>query len=73
MTNKSPNHSLSYFFTPRIHSNVLAWVKPAPDSERSKRGIETILRWEDDGGQMLEPGDPIDVSNTNTATQQASQ
>jgi len=38
------------FFSPRIHGNVLAWAEPAPGSEGSKRVIETILRWEQDGG-----------------------
>jgi hypothetical protein len=59
MKNKSSNDRLSYFFTPRIHGNVLAWTKPASESERSKRAIENILRWEDDGGRMPDIGDPI--------------
>jgi hypothetical protein len=54
MKNRFSNGSLSYFFTPRIHGNVLAWVKPAFESERSKGVIENILRWEDDGGKMIE-------------------
>jgi hypothetical protein len=54
MKNKFSNSRLSYFFTPRIHGNVLAWVKPASESERSKRAIENILRWEDDGGKIIE-------------------
>jgi hypothetical protein len=58
MKNKFSNGRLSYFFTPRIHGNVLAWVKPASESERSKRVIENILRWEDDGGPVSEPGNP---------------
>ena len=59
MKNKFSNHRLSYFFTPRIHGNVLAWVKPASTSERrSKRVIENILRWEDDGGPVPETGRP---------------
>ena len=54
MKNKSSNGRVSYFFTPRIHGNVLAWVKPASESKRSKqRVIENILRWEDDGGPMM--------------------
>src|SRR4030095_470429 len=54
MKNKFSNGRLSYFFTPRIHSNVLAWVKPAFESERSKRVIENMLRWEEDGGKIIE-------------------
>ena len=56
MKNKFSNGRLSYFYTPRIHGNVLAWVEPTPQSDNSKRVIENILRWEDDGGQMLDPG-----------------
>jgi hypothetical protein len=54
MKTKSLKLRLSYFFTPRIHSNVLAWVKPASESERSNHAIGNILRWEDDGGKIIE-------------------
>jgi hypothetical protein len=53
------NGRLSYSFTSRIHGNVLAWVKPASKSEKSKRAMENILRWEDDGGPVSETGYPI--------------
>jgi hypothetical protein len=66
MKNKSFNTRLSYFFTPRIHGNVLAWVKPAPTSEKGKRVIENILRWEDDGGQMVDTGSAPDLANAGT-------
>ena len=59
MKNKFSNGRLSYFSTPRIHGNVLAWVEPASASERSKRVIENILRWEDDGGLIIEVAKPI--------------
>ncbi len=68
MKNKLSNGRLSFFFTPRIHGNVLAWVKPASESERSKRVIENILRWEDDGGPVSETGNPLpQVARTNTS------
>ena len=54
MKNKFSNGRLSYFFTPRAHGNVFAWVKPAFESERIKGVIENILRWEDDGGTIIE-------------------
>ena len=54
MKNRFSNGRLSYSFTPRIHGNVLAWVKPAFESERSNGVIENILRWEDDGGKIIE-------------------
>ena len=54
MKNRFSNGRLSYFFTPRIHGNVLAWVKPASAAERGQRVNENILRWEDDGGKIIE-------------------
>jgi len=54
MKSEFSNRGLSYFFTQRIHGNVLAWVKPASESERSKSVIENIQRWEDDGGKIIE-------------------
>jgi len=60
MKNKFSNRGgLSYFFTPRIHGNVRAWVKPASDSERSKSVIKNLLRWEEDGGLIIEVAKPI--------------
>ena len=59
MKNKFFNGTLSYFFTPRAHGNVLAWVKPASAAQRQsgKRVNENILRWEDDGGNGLAADD----------------
>ena len=54
MKNNFYKGGLSYFLTPRIHGNVLAWVKPAYESEKSKGVLENILRWEDDGGKIIE-------------------
>ena len=59
MKNKFSNGRLSYFFTPRIHGNVLAWVKPASDSEGSKSVIKNLLRWEEEGGLIIEVAKPI--------------
>jgi hypothetical protein len=68
MKNEYSNGSLSYFFKPRIHGNVLAWNKPASKLERSKQGTENILRWEDDGGPVSETVPPLPrVKETNTA------
>lgn len=67
MKNKFSNGKLSYFFTPRIHGNVLAWIKPASQSEKSKRVIENILRWEDDGGKVFDPGNVMAGSNPDAA------
>jgi hypothetical protein len=54
MKNKLSTDRWSYFFTPRIHGNVFAWVQPDSASVRSKPVMENILRWADDGGQMLD-------------------
>jgi len=60
MKNKFSNRrGLSYFLTQRIHGNVLAWVKPASDSERNKSVTRNILRWEEDGGLIIQVAEPI--------------
>jgi hypothetical protein len=58
---KSFDHSLRYFFTPRIHGHdssdkLPELVKPDSEWERGENAIEDILRWADDGGQMLDLG-----------------
>lgn len=54
---KSFDHALP-FFTQRIHGkdpgNLLELVRPDPELERSKGVLENILRWEDDGGKIIE-------------------
>src|SRR5574342_517947 len=59
MKNKFFNGRLSYFFTPRIHGNVLAWLRPASAPEKGQRVDENILRWEEDGGPVFEIGNPF--------------
>jgi len=36
-----------------------AIVKPESESEKSKDGLENILRWEEDGGLIIEVAKPI--------------
>ena len=52
------DHALPYFFTQRIHGkgpgNLLELARPDPELERSKGVLENILRWEDDGGKIIE-------------------
>jgi hypothetical protein len=68
MKNEYSNSSLSYFFRPRMHGNVLAWNKPASKPEGSKQVTENIMRWEDDGGPVSEAATPLhQVAETNTA------
>ena len=56
MKTKFSSGRLFYFFTPRIHGNVLAWIKPASAAQSGRRVNENILRWEDDGGPVFETG-----------------
>lgn len=73
MKNSFSDGRLSYSFMSRIHSNVLVWRKPASKSDRSKPEIENILRWEDDGGQMLDLGNRTATSNPDTARERANE
>jgi hypothetical protein len=58
MKNKSSQRGLSYFFTQRIHGkdsdNMPELVKPESESEITKSVLDNILRWEDDGGKIIE-------------------
>ncbi|HLO33574.1 MAG TPA: hypothetical protein VK249_30780 [Anaerolineales bacterium] len=55
---KSIDHALPYFFTQRIHgkdpANLLELASPDLELERNKSLLENILRWEDDGGKIIE-------------------
>jgi len=60
MKNKSLKLRSSYFSRQRkriygkdLSENMPELVKP--ESERTERVIEDILRWADDGGQILQP------------------
>jgi hypothetical protein len=72
MKNKSSNQRLSYFFRQRIpgkdsSDNRLELVKRESEWEAAESVREDILRWADDGGQMLDPGSPIAGSNPDMA------
>ena len=70
MKNKSSKRGLSYFFRQRIHGkhtdNLLVL-------EKSKTVLENILRWEDDGGQMLDARNQIDESNLDMVREPANE
>ena len=55
---KSFDHALPYFFAQRLRGkdpdNQLELLRPDPELERSKGVLENILRWEDDGGKIIE-------------------
>jgi hypothetical protein len=59
MKNQYSKGRSSYFLRPRIHANIFAWNKPPSKPERSKQVTENILRWEDDGGLVIETGSPL--------------
>jgi hypothetical protein len=73
MRNKFPNGRLSYFLTPRIHGNVIAWVKPPSQREKAETTIKDILRWADDGGRMLDLRNRMAKSNIAAARKQANE
>jgi hypothetical protein len=72
MRNKSIKLRLAYFLRPRLRrrdsSDALSgFVSPASGWERTESVIEDILRWADDGGQMLDIDNlpyPSNISNT---------
>lgn len=77
MRDKFSNGRLSYFLTPRIHGNVITWVKPPSQRETEREKAETtikdILRWADDGGRMLDLRNRMAKSNIEVARKQANE
>jgi hypothetical protein len=61
MKNISLKLGLTSFFRQHIYGkdssgNLLKLIKPESERERTETVIEDILRWADDGGQMIDPG-----------------
>jgi len=61
MKNNSFDDGLTYFFSQRIHGRDLSnnrpeWAEPESEWERTESVMEDILRWADDGGQVLDLG-----------------
>ena len=59
MKNTSFDDGLTYFFSKRIHGRDLSkdmphWETPNSESDSMESIVEAILRWADDGGQMLD-------------------
>lgn len=73
MKNKFSNGRLSYFSAPRMHGNVLAWLKPESESKQIESLVEDTLRWADDGGKMLDLGSRKDRSNPDAPRERASE
>ena len=77
MRNKFSNGRLSYFLTPRIHGNVIAWVKPSSQWETEWEKAETmlndILRWADDGGRTFDQRNQTARSNAEAARKQVNE
>jgi hypothetical protein len=78
MKNKSFKLGLPYFFRRQLQSkvssgNILESLTPESEWDRTENVIEDILRWADDGGQMLELGNLTARSNPDTAVKQANE
>jgi len=76
MKNRSFDDGLTYFFSKRIHNrdasnNILESLKPESEWDRTENAIEAILRWADDGGQMLDLGNLMAGSGPDTAREGA--
>jgi hypothetical protein len=59
MKNTSFDDGLTYFISQRIHGRDLPkdlpeWATPDSEWEDADSIVEAILRWADDGGQMLD-------------------
>ena len=59
MKNTSFDDGLTYFFSQRIHGrdeskDMPAWATPESEWEDADSIVAAILRWADDGGQMLD-------------------
>lgn len=63
---------LPYFFRKRL-PGMLKPGKPETEQERTKSVIQDILRWADDGGKMLDIGDPGRPSNPTKSGKQANE
>ena len=71
MKNKSSNRRGLSYFRQRIQGegspdNMLELVKPESARERTESVLKNILRWADDGGQMLDPGNSVWLKHVRT-------
>lgn len=59
-------HALPYFFNhgKDVSGSIPEPLKSESESEQSESPIEDTLRWADDGGQMLDPGNMMAGSNS---------
>ena len=76
MKNRSFDDGLTYFFSRRIHGrdpskDMLELAKPESEWEETESVIEDILRWADDGGQILDLGTIMSGSEPNKARERA--
>jgi hypothetical protein len=76
MKNRSFDDGLTYFYNRRIHgtgssNNMLEWAKPESEWEGTESVIEDILRWADDGGQILDLGNLMAGSDPDKARERA--
>jgi len=78
MKNKSLKPGLPYLFRRQLHGKVSLdtirqSLKPESESDRPENIMEDILRWADDGGQMLDLGNRLARSNSDTDREQVNE
>ncbi len=74
MKKKSLKLRWPYFFGQRSHGllssgsgNMPELIKPDSEWQRAENGIKDLLRWADDGGKILDPGNRNTVSDPDEA------
>jgi hypothetical protein len=74
MKNEFLKLDLPYFFRKRILGNISLGPVKLEFRRKGTEGItEDIQRWADDGGQMLDLGNPIDPPDSDLARKQANE
>ncbi len=78
MKNRLLKLRLPYFYRRRLHTRVsfgtiLERVKPESEREKIECVTEDILRWADDGGQMLDLDKPVYPSRLGMTGKQANE
>jgi hypothetical protein len=78
MKNRSFKPGLPYDLKQQLHGKVSLGTitdssKPESEWDRTETIIEDILRWADDGGQMLDLGNLLAGTNPYTTREQANE
>lgn len=78
MKNISLKTAVPYFFRHQLHGKVSLdtirqSLKPGSEWDRPENVIEDILRWADNGGRMLDLGNLLARTNSDTAREQVNE